>query len=161
MTLHSAKGLEYPVVFMVGVEEELFPHYLSIHEPTRLEEERRLAYVGITRAQRQLYLSYAERRRLHGNDVYPRPSRFLIEISAELIRDVRARTFISRPMVVESSDRSAGEDLGPGRRVNHRKFGEGVILEREGQGAHARVQVRFAQAGVKWLVLAYAGLELV
>jgi DNA helicase-2/ATP-dependent DNA helicase PcrA len=160
MTLHSAKGLEFPIVFLVGLEEDLFPHYLSSREPAGLEEERRLAYVGITRSRRQLYLSYAEKRRLHGSDTYPRPSRFLGEIPAELVRDVRARTIISRPVtVVPPGPGNAEGGWVPGQRVLHPRFGEGVVRRFEGSGAHARVQVNFTESGAKWLVVAYAKLE--
>ncbi len=160
MTLHSAKGLEFSMVFLVGLDEDLFPHYLSSREPARLEEERRLAYVGITRARRQLYFSYAEKRRLHGNDIYPRPSRFLREVPAELVRDVRARTVVARPIISKKSTTTvAGNDLILGQRVLHSRFGEGVVVSLEGQGAHTRVQVNFVESGVKWLVLTYAKLQ--
>jgi DNA helicase-2/ATP-dependent DNA helicase PcrA len=160
MTLHSAKGLEFPLVFLVGVEEGLFPHHQSMDEAGRLEEERRLAYVGITRAQRQLYLSYAEKRRLHGRENYPRPSRFLAEIPTELTRDVRARTFIRFSRSAPSSPIDKGaNDLRPGERVRHPNFGKGVVRNVEGHGSHTRVQVQFAEAGTKWLVLAYAKLQ--
>ena len=159
MTLHSAKGLEFPLVFLVGMEEGLFPHFMSNEEPGRLEEERRLAYVGITRARRQLYLSYAEKRRLHGRDTYPRPSRFLGEIPAELTRDVRARTTISRPVAATQPAATNDKDsLRLGQRVRHPNFGDGVVINIEGQGSSTRAQVNFAQ-GAKWLVLAYAKLE--
>jgi DNA helicase-2/ATP-dependent DNA helicase PcrA len=160
MTLHSAKGLEFPLVFLVGIEQGLFPHYQSAEEPGRLEEERRLAYVGITRARRLLYLTYAEKRRLHGQERYPGPSRFLAEIPAELTRDVRARTVVRRPLPFQPLSVDADEDgLRPGQRVLHPTFGEGVVRNLEGQGSHTRVQVQFTQAGSKWLVLAYAKLE--
>jgi DNA helicase-2/ATP-dependent DNA helicase PcrA len=135
----------------------------SMQEPKRLEEERRLAYVGITRARRQLFLSHAEKRHLHGREIYPRPSRFLAEIPAELTRDVRTGTTVHlthprRPGAVESE---TGEVLYPGQRVRHRSFGEGIVQTVEGQGEHARVQVRFEQTGAKWLILSYANLELI
>lgn len=159
MTLHSAKGLEFPLVFLVGMEEGLFPHFMSNEEPGRLEEERRLAYVGITRARRQLYLSYAEKRRLHGRDTYPRPSRFLGEIPAELTRDVRARTTVSRPVATTRLPATDDKDsLRLGQRVRHPNFGDGVVINIEGQGSNTRAHVNFAQ-GAKWLVLAYAKLE--
>ncbi len=161
MTLHSAKGLEFPMVFIVGVEEGLFPHQQSMREPKRLEEERRLAYVGITRARRQLFLSHAEKRRLHGREIYPKPSRFLAEIPVKLTRDVRTRTTVhfTQPRRPGSVESEAGVALYPGQRVRHRSFGEGIVQTVEGQGAHARVQVRFAKAGAKWLILSYANLE--
>lgn len=158
MTLHAAKGLEFPLVFLVGLEEELFPNLRAGEEPGRLEEERRLAYVGVTRACRQLILTYAEKRRLYGREVYPRrPSRFLAEIPVELTRDVRARTLVSRPVSFRATEDYQGWRLG--QRVRHPTFGEGVVVELEGQGDHARIQVRFAREGTKWLVLAYARLE--
>ncbi|MBK1671870.1 DNA helicase II [Ectothiorhodospira shaposhnikovii] len=169
MTLHSAKGLEFPLVFLVGMEEGLFPHRMSLDEPGRLEEERRLAYVGITRACRRLVMSYAETRRLHGRETYNAPSRFVGELPAELLEDVRPRAMIRRPMP-ESPARPparpspfrapAQEDgLAMGARVRHPKFGEGVITDLEGQGKSARVQVRFAGQGSKWLVVGFAKLE--
>jgi DNA helicase-2/ATP-dependent DNA helicase PcrA len=162
MTLHAAKGLEFPVVFLVGVEEGLFPHQQSLHEPGRLEEERRLAYVGITRARRLLHISYAEKRHIHGRENYAQKSRFVGEIPAELMQDVRTRTSIRRPLSGSLGQRQTLADpdaLSPGRSVRHPKFGDGVVQTVEGQGAHTRVQVRFSKAGSKWLVLAYANLE--
>ncbi len=162
MTLHSAKGLEFPLVFIGGVEEGLFPHSMSAEDPERLEEERRLCYVGMTRAMQQLYLSYAETRRLHGSETYPLPSRFLREIPAEVTEEVRARPAVSRPYSTPSgslhdAESSAGFRLG--QRVSHQKFGSGTILNAEGQGAAARVQVNFETAGTKWLVVSYANLQ--
>ncbi|PWV62377.1 DNA helicase II [Plasticicumulans acidivorans] len=161
MSLHSAKGLEFAQVFIVGVEEDLFPHALSANDPDKLEEERRLAYVGLTRAREHLTLTFAERRRLHGNEVYPRPSRFLREIPAELTRDVRARATVSKPLYNPGNLAQLASDTGLklGQRVRHGSFGEGVVLAFEGQGGHARVQVNFDAAGAKWLVAAYAKLE--
>jgi DNA helicase II / ATP-dependent DNA helicase PcrA len=163
MTLHSAKGLEFPLVFMSGMEEGLFPHRMSVEEPGRMEEERRLAYVGITRARRQLVLSYAESRRLHGRETYNAPSRFLAELPAGLIEDVRPRPRISMPVYRRPAQVAgdAGDGLRVGVRVAHQKFGEGVITDCEGQGANARIQVHFAEHGAKWLVAGYAKLEKV
>lgn len=169
MTLHSAKGLEFPLVFLCGMEEGLFPHHMSAEEPGRLEEERRLCYVGMTRAMRKLYLTYAEVRRLHGSENYHRPSRFIKEIPKELIEEVRLKTQIVRPARTTSFetdpvdyDQTIGDTgFRLGQRVMHPAFGQGVILNYEGQGLHARVQVKFADAGVKWLVAAYAKLEAV
>jgi DNA helicase-2/ATP-dependent DNA helicase PcrA len=160
MTLHSAKGLEFPIVFIAGVEEGLFPHSMSSDDPERLEEERRLCYVGMTRAMHQLYLCHAESRRLHGSENYPFPSRFLREIPAELTEEVRPRG-ISRPIGVSPAV-PADPEVGGfrlGQRVSHPKFGEGVVLNSEGRGASARIQVNFETVGAKWLVLAYARLE--
>ena len=162
MTLHSAKGLEFDTVYLCGLEEGLFPHQLSVEEPGRLEEERRLCYVGITRACKQLYLSYAEHRRLHGSESYCLPSRFINEIPAELVQELRPRVQVSRPFAAHAGRavRAPEPDgLRLGQRVQHAKFGEGVVLNYEGQGAHARVQVNFESAGAKWLVVAYAKLQ--
>lgn len=161
MTLHSAKGLEFPLVFIAGVEEKLFPHSMSMDDPERLEEERRLCYVGMTRAMQQLYLTYAESRRLHGSENYPLPSRFLREIPVDLIREVRSRPQISRPAYAAASAGYALHESGYqlGQRVLHPKFGEGVVLNAEGQGGSARVHVNFEQVGAKWLVAAYANLQ--
>jgi DNA helicase-2/ATP-dependent DNA helicase PcrA len=163
MTMHSAKGLEFPLVFLCGMEDGLFPHQRSIADPNGLEEERRLCYVGITRAKKSLYVTYAEQRRLHGIDSFSQPSRFIAEIPTEFVEEVRPRVQVSRPMT--GSRRSAikpGAELGVylGQRVRHGKFGDGVILNCEGQGAHARVEVNFETAGTKWLVLSYANLDL-
>ena len=167
MTMHSAKGLEFPLVFLCGMEDGLFPHQRSVADPNGLEEERRLCYVGITRAKESLYITYAEQRRLHGMDSYSQPSRFIAEIPDEFIEEVRPRVQVSRPMMGASrnSGRSStrpGAELGIrlGQRVHHGKFGDGVILNCEGQGAHARVEVNFETAGTKWLVLSYANLDL-
>lgn len=166
MTLHSAKGLEFPLVFLVGMEEGLFPNQRSIEESGRLEEERRLAYVGITRARQKLVLSYAESRRLHGQDMYGLPSRFLREIPPSLLHEVRPRVQVSRPFSpgprrdyghVAIPEAAPGIKLG--QNVVHAKFGSGVVTDIEGSGAHARVQVNFDEAGSKWLVLAYANLQ--
>jgi len=161
MTLHSAKGLEFPLVFIAGLEEGLFPHSMSSQDADRLEEERRLCYVGMTRAMRRLYLSYAENRRLHGNDSHPLPSRFLREIPAELIQEVRLGSQVSRPVARPFQAKSYETDsvFRLGQRVVHPKFGDGVVLNAEGQGGSARIQVNFESHGVKWLVLAYANLQ--
>jgi DNA helicase-2/ATP-dependent DNA helicase PcrA len=163
MTLHSAKGLEFPLVFLVGLEDGLFPSQKSTEEPGRLEEERRLAYVGITRARDRLVLTYAESRRLHGVEMYARPSRFLREIPAQLLHEVRPRVQVSRPAYVDRASASHVDTSPPlklGQRVRHSSFGEGVVVDYEGSGAHTRVQINFERAGQKWLVLAYANLAL-
>ena len=163
MTLHSAKGLEFPLVFLVGLEDGLFPSHKSIEEPGRLEEERRLAYVGITRAREHLILCYAETRRMHGMEMYGRPSRFLSEIPRDLLHEIRPRVQVSRPM--RESAHASLEMEAPvfklGQRVMHASFGEGVVVDYEGSGAHTRVQVNFENAGQKWLVLAFAKLTRV
>ena len=163
MTLHSAKGLEFPVVFLVGMEEGLFPSQRSVDDEGRLEEERRLAYVGITRARERLFVTHAESRRMHGSEMLARPSRFLGEIPADLVDEVRPRVQVSRPLYAgRFSDAAAmlQEELPVklGQHVSHPSFGEGVVVSAEGSGAHTRLQVNFAAAGSKWLVAAYANL---
>jgi DNA helicase-2/ATP-dependent DNA helicase PcrA len=159
MSLHSAKGLEFPLVFLTGMEEGLFPHQRSVEEPGRLEEERRLCYVGMTRARERLVLTHAEVRRLHGNETYTAPSRFLGEIPTELIKERRPVSVVSRAAPVSRPAARPTGGLALGARVRHDSFGEGVVLHCEGEGPHARVQVNFEGAGMKWLVLAYARLE--
>ncbi|MBI4694284.1 MAG: DNA helicase II [Gammaproteobacteria bacterium] len=161
MTLHSAKGLEFPQIYLVGMEEGLFPHQRSSDDISRIEEERRLCYVGMTRAMQQLTLSYAESRRLHGSDYYPQPSRFLREIPREFIEEVRLGGRMATGAVPPRLEEDSGVGLKLGQRVLHKTFGEGVVLHFEGRGAQARVQVNFPGAGTKWLVAAYAGLEAV
>jgi len=196
MTLHAAKGLEFPVVFLSGLEQGLFPHQLSLQEPDRLEEERRLCYVGMTRAKQKLFLTYAETRRVHGRENFNLPSPFIVDIPKELIEELpstspdkrglgsgshyasasssyakrssnnyRQRYAQSTPTsspqsVIKSHVSRVIEDtaLTIGQAVKHPKFGAGTILNYEGRGAHARVQVKFGRAGVKWLVLSYANL---
>ncbi len=174
MTLHSVKGLEFPVVFMTGMEDGLFPHQRSMNDADGLEEERRLCYVGTTRAMSQLYLTCAEQRRMYGIDKFAHPSRFIGEIPAELIEEVRPNIRVSRPVAHAglrsraatragqsgSLAESGGDGVRLGQRVRHGKFGEGVVLNCEGAGSHARVQVNFETAGTKWLVVSYANLEL-
>jgi DNA helicase II / ATP-dependent DNA helicase PcrA len=163
MTIHSAKGLEFKLVFLVGMEEGLFPSQQSVDDVARLEEERRLCYVGMTRAMQQLYLTYAESRRLYGRESYPRPSRFLREIPAEFLQEVRMRATISRPVTAVKPKATSLQTTGSyklGQGVSHAKFGEGVVLQMEGSGAQERVQINFKQAGVKWLMLAYAKLDV-
>jgi DNA helicase-2/ATP-dependent DNA helicase PcrA len=162
MTLHSAKGLEFKLVFLVGLEEGLFPSQQSTDDIIRLEEERRLCYVGITRAMQQLYITHAESRRLYGKETYPRPSRFLKEIPNEFIQEIRIRANISRPTKTVSKRASSVKQKGTyklGQQVSHVKFGQGVVLQMEGEGTQERVQVNFRQVGLKWLMLAYAKLE--
>lgn len=157
MTLHNAKGLEFPIVFLTGMEEGLFPHQRNIEDIDRLEEERRLAYVGITRAMQQLTLTYAETRRLHGNETYNKVSRFVREIPVELIQEVRLSGSISHPIMQQAPSQDTGFSLG--QRVIHPVFGEGVILNAEGSGSHTRIQVKFDNEGAKWLILAFAKLQ--
>ncbi len=162
MTLHSAKGLEFSQVFIVGVEEGMFPSQMSLDEGGRLEEERRLAYVGVTRAMKKLTLTYAENRRLYGKEVSHRPSRFIGELPKECVEEVRLRATVSRPVnhhrlgtPIVSND--TGYSLG--QRVKHPKFGEGTIINIEGSGEHCRLQIAFNGEGIKWLVAAFARLE--
>jgi DNA helicase-2/ATP-dependent DNA helicase PcrA len=160
MTLHSAKGLEFSLLFLCGLEDGLFPHQRSLNDPAGLEEERRLCYVGITRARHELYLTHAEQRRMHGVETFATPSRFLREIPAELIEEVRPAMIVSRPIYRRSAGLPPEGGVRLGQRVRHGKFGEGIVLNSEGSGAHARVQVNFEGSGTKWLVVAYANLEL-
>jgi len=162
MTIHSAKGLEFKLVFLVGLEENLFPSQQSVDDVSRLEEERRLCYVGMTRAMQKLYLTYAESRRLYGRESYPRPSRFLREIPTELIQEVRMRGTINRPVTpvqTKATYLQSTSSYQLGQRVSHEKFGEGVVLQLEGSGAQERVQINFKQVGIKWLMLSFAKLE--
>jgi DNA helicase-2/ATP-dependent DNA helicase PcrA len=162
MTLHTAKGLEFPLVFLAGMEDGLFPHQRSLNDPDGLEEERRLAYVGTTRAMKQLYITYAEQRRMHGMDSFGTPSRFIAEIPEDLVEEVRPRVQVSRP-VIATRFKPISEEFAPGvklgARVRHKKFGEGVIMKVEGQGPQANIQVNFASLGVKIMMLEY--LEVV
>ncbi|HCM1146149.1 TPA: DNA helicase II [Vibrio parahaemolyticus] len=165
MTLHSAKGLEFPLVFMVGVEEGMFPSQISAEEAGRLEEERRLCYVGMTRAMQKLYITYAEMRRLYGQDKYHKPSRFIRELPETCLDEVRMKAQVSRPAssgrfsqtAVKENFNETGFSLGS--RVMHPKFGEGTIINFEGSGPQSRVQIAFNGEGIKWLVTAYARLE--
>ena len=171
MTLHSAKGLEFPVVFLAGAEEGLFPHKMSMDDPDGLEEERRLAYVGITRAMKRLYISYAESRRMYGTESYNARSRFIKEIPDEVMQEIRMTAKISRPVSSSGSRvapgaapwKTIGEaaDIGLslGQRVEHRMFGEGVVMKFEGTGPQTKVTVNFESQGQKTLIAAYANLK--
>lgn len=160
MTLHSAKGLEFPYVFIAGMEEGLFPHSLSTEDPFKLEEERRLCYVGITRAMKLLFLCWAEKRRIYGSDHYHSPSRFLGEIPAQYTQEIRLNAQVSRPYIASSAQHaSGGSDFEIGQRLMHPKFGEGTVIHFEGQGQQARIQINFESVGSKWLVMAYARLS--
>ncbi|EKD77925.1 MAG: DNA-dependent helicase II, partial [uncultured bacterium] len=177
MTLHAAKGLEFPVVFIVGMEEQLFPHQMSVNERDGLEEERRLCYVGMTRAMKKLLLSCAEYRHMHGQGHYHAPSRFLSEIPDELMTRVRPKLTVSKPSAygIENStyftqrkmkkaitqkipQNDSGFNIG--QRVKHEKFGAGYVLDCEGQGEHARIQIKFEKHGAKWLILQFANLSM-
>ncbi|QIZ78116.1 DNA helicase II [Ferrimonas lipolytica] len=163
MTLHTAKGLEFPQVFICGVEEGLFPSQMALDEGNRLEEERRLCYVGMTRAMKKLTLTHAESRRIYGRETLARVSRFVGEIPAQYLDEVRLTTQVSQPQQKgrfnQSEQRFNETGFTLGQRVHHPKFGDGVILNFEGSGPQARVQVAFDGQGVKWLVVAYARLE--
>jgi len=171
MTLHSAKGLEFPLVFIAGMEEGLFPHKMSMDNLNGLEEERRLCYVGITRAMSKLYLTNAESRRLHGDVNITRPSRFIRELPQTLVDPVRMKSTVTATSASRFGGRTAqttrmgmgsevpDTDITLGQRVLHGKFGEGVVLNYEGTGANARVQVQFSDHGAKWLVLSFARLQ--
>jgi len=165
MTMHSAKGLEFPLVFIAGLEEGMFPSQQSLEEIGRLEEERRLCYVGMTRAMHKLYLCHAESRRLYGQEKHHKPSRFLRELPNECTEEIRLQNQVTRPatsgrfsntFTTETFD-NTGFSLG--QSVVHAKFGEGVVLNYEGSGAQSRIQVNFAEVGSKWLVVAYANLQ--
>ena len=165
MTLHSAKGLEFKLVFLTGMEESLFPHGRSMESPAQLEEERRLCYVGITRAMQKLYLTYAESRRLHGTDIFNPPSRFLKEIPAELIDEIRPRAQTTAPYARKrsSSFNDTTSDIGfsLGDKVSHPSFGDGIVLNYEGVGESASIQINFEAVGTKWLMLSFAKLKKV
>ncbi|MFL0811012.1 MAG: DNA helicase II [Agarilytica sp.] len=173
MTLHSAKGLEFPLVFLAGVEENLFPHKMSSDDPDRLEEERRLCYVGITRAKEKLVITHAESRRLHGEEKFNALSRFVREIPQELLQEVRIKSTVRRPVshgggyaARTSRSLQTGDPIpdfpgiGLGRRVQHKKYGEGVIVQIIGSGPKAEVHVNFDEHGYKRLILGFAKLEV-
>jgi len=162
MTLHSAKGLEFSLLFLCGMEDGLFPHQRSLNDAAGLEEERRLCYVGITRAKRELYITHAEQRRMHGEMRYSIPSRFLREIPAELMEEVRPAMVVSRPIYrrTDAPELAVAGGMKLGQRVRHGKFGEGIVLRSSGSGAHTLIEVNFEASGTKTLVLAYANLEL-
>lgn len=163
MTMHSVKGLEFPLVFMVGMEEGLFPHQRSSEDPAGMEEERRLCYVGITRAREQLVLCSAETRRLYGHDNYNVTSRFIKEIPDEYLEEIRPKANFTQPVHnsarLSQSITAADTGFRMGQLVSHKKFGDGIILNMEGQGSSARIQVNFENAGSKWLVMQYANLQ--
>lgn len=165
MTMHSAKGLEFPLVFIAGLEEGMFPSQQSVEDISRLEEERRLCYVGMTRAMNKLYLCHAESRRLYGQEKFHKASRFLRELPNECVDEIRLQSQVSRPKTTGrfsntfTTETFAETGFSLGQRVSHTKFGEGVVLNYEGSGAQSRIQVNFADVGSKWLVVAYANLQ--
>ena len=171
MTLHSAKGLEFPRVFMVGVEEGIFPSFMSVEEPGRLEEERRLAYVGITRAKKKLTVCYAESRRLYGKEERHIPSRFINELPEECVQAVRLRGTVTRAYNRFAAGQSAvnsgrvftadDNEWKTGQKVRHAKFGQGTIINVEGSDNNTRLQITFQGQGIKWLIAHLAKLERV
>jgi DNA helicase-2/ATP-dependent DNA helicase PcrA len=187
MTLHSAKGLEYPVVFLIGLEDGVFPHVRSLGDPDELEEERRLCYVGITRAEQRLYLCHAWSRMMFGSTDYRPPSRFLDEIPAELVmtigeqeqrgkglgrhRDAVVAAAIRKQALPADEHPASASPVGArgadqiglrvGDDVNHERFGEGVIVDIEGSGDKAEAIVRFRDIGEKRLLLVWAPLTRV
>ena len=166
MTLHSSKGLEFPLGFIAGCEEGLFPHQRSMDDAGQLAEERRLCYVGMTRAMQRLYMTHAEVRSLYGSDSFSPVSRFIKEIPEELKYEIRLAAEKEhpdqgfKPRIVGGTD-VADTPFALGDRVTHNMFGEGIILNYEGQGDNARVEVNFDSGGSKWLVISYANLEKV
>ncbi|WP_409440272.1 DNA helicase II [Psychromonas sp. GE-S-Ul-11] len=165
MTMHAAKGLEFPQVFIVGVEEGMFPGQQSATDETRMAEERRLCYVGLTRAMVKLTLCHAESRRLYGQEKFHAPSRFISELPDENVDYVRLKTQVRRaepkvrqPKLAITQD-IQGFKLG--QQVRHAKFGEGTITAQEGSGENSRLQVHFMGVGSKWLMTTYARLEVI
>jgi len=176
MTVHAAKGLEFPVVFIAGMEQGLFPHKMSMDTESGLEEERRLCYVGMTRAMQKLYLSYTESRSLYGRETFSMPSKFIDEIPSELVSLVRPKATVSRPTVMRNSYSkpfapakksailSKGTQISDdskfriGQIINHRTFGSGMIINYEGSGKSMQIQVKFENSGTKWLVAEFAPL---
>jgi DNA helicase-2/ATP-dependent DNA helicase PcrA len=165
MTLHNAKGLEFPVVFIIGLEDGVFPHYRSMGEPAELEEERRLLYVGVTRARQRLYLTHAWSRTLFGTSSFNPPSRFLGEIPSELVRalegDEDRDVDDVSPIRAAVQGRREVPQVAAGDTVQHERWGEGVVLAVSGSGTDAEATVRFEEAGEKRLLLAYAPLRRV
>ena len=165
MTLHSAKGLEFPRVFMVGVEEGIFPSFRSFEEPGRFEEERRLAYVGITRAKQKLTICYAESRRVYTKEERHLPSRFITELPSECIQEIRLRGTVTRALnqaKVGSLSASLPEnEWKMGQKVKHEKFGFGTVINVEGSDNNTRLQIAFQAQGIKWLIAHLAKLEKV
>lgn len=170
MTLHSAKGLEFPRVFMVGVEEGIFPSFMSLEEPGRLEEERRLAYVGITRAKQKLTICYAESRRLYGKEERHIASRFISELPEDCIQSVRLRGTVTRAYNLQQSAAKSAVQTATvfndsqwktGQKVRHEKFGQGTIINVEGSDNNTRLQIAFQGQGIKWLIAHLAKLQRV
>ncbi|MGZ5291867.1 MAG: DNA helicase PcrA [Actinomycetota bacterium] len=167
MTLHNAKGLEFPVVFIIGLEDGVFPHYRSMGDQAELEEERRLLYVGVTRARERLYLTHAWSRTLFGTTSYNPPSRFLSEMPSDLVRAIEDEESVIGGSGSVSPIRAAVEgrrepvSIVAGDTVVHDKWGEGVVLTVSGSGSDSEATIRFEDAGEKRLLLAYAPLQRV
>ena len=168
MTIHSAKGLEFPQVFLVGMEEDLFPSRQSKDEPHLMDEERRLCYVGMTRAMKKLNMSYADRRFLHGQSFYSMPSRFLEETPNAFLNHIKSPhkdySYAESHSSIGKPQKTITNSTSPysiGSMVKHAKFGTGTVLNCEGSGDAARVQVNFQSVGTKWLITSYAKLEIV
>ena len=169
MTLHTAKGLEFRLVFLVGLEDGLFPSQQSIYDAGKLEEERRLCYVGITRAREKLYITHAEKRLLYGRETPASKSRFLRELPAELLEEVRPKREVSRPMTAKSTSFSitnlpkemqSESSYRLGQRVEHESFGAGVILKMEGEGKTERALIKFSDDS-RWLMTLYTKLHVI
>jgi DNA helicase-2/ATP-dependent DNA helicase PcrA len=158
MTLHNAKGLEFEVVFIAGMEDGVFPHFRSMTDADELEEERRLAYVGITRARKRLYLTHAWSRSLFGASSYNPPSRFLNEMPTELIEELEQGDGRGQPEAVMVA---AVPEVSAGDTVLHDRFGEGVVISVSGRGTDTEVLIHFEDEGEKRLLLAYAPLKKV
>ena len=168
MTVHSAKGLEFPVVFLVGLEEDLFPSRQSKDEPHLLDEERRLCYVGMTRAMNRLTLSYASKRFIHGQSFYSMPSRFLDEIPINYLNyinnsnsDINTKSRKYDPSHYTKMTSTDSSMYSIGQVVKHAKFGLGTVVNSEGSGDSMRLQIKFKKVGTKWLISSYAKLEIV
>ncbi|MDD5216338.1 MAG: 3'-5' exonuclease, partial [Methylococcales bacterium] len=165
MTLHTAKGLEFPLVFLVGVEEGIFPSQQSIYDKAKLEEERRLCYVGITRAMQKLHITYADNRLLYGKSTAASKSRFLKELPQELLEEVRPKRDVSRPVTAKTPNflafkAESDSRYKMGQRVHHETFGSGVIQTIEGEGAKERILIKFNRES-RWLMTAYTELTVV
>ena len=161
MTLHNAKGLEFPAVFITGMEDGVFPHFRSLGNSTELEEERRLCYVGITRAEQRLFLTRAWNRNLWGQSQYNGPSRFLGEIPSHLTTSVKRKTASTRTTLQQPRATGDGVEVAAGDRVRHAHWGDGIVVEVVGRGEAAEATVAFQGKGEKRLLLAWAPLEKV
>ncbi len=168
MTVHSAKGLEFPVVFLVGLEEDLFPSRQRVNQPSNIDEERRLCYVGMTRAMQSLTLSHATSRNLYGETIYSRNSVFLDEIPSSFLNHIKNESggnfyqgYKKSTNEGKSVASTSDSIYSIGQVVKHAKFGMGTVVNYEGSGDSMRVQINFQKAGTKWLITSYAKLETV